>query len=69
MSFSRLSPNEYLEYYNNGIYPLKDLINEDKKTQNKFEAVKANLKRLEDQKGSGRRIDVADPAILSFQIP
>lgn len=46
---SKLSPNEYLEYYKSGIYPLKDLISEDKKTQKKFEAVKANLKRLEDQ--------------------
>ena len=47
---SRLSPNEYFEYYNSGIYPLKDLINEDKKTLKKFETVKGNLKKLEEEK-------------------
>lgn len=44
---ARLSPNEYLEYYRTGIYPLKDLIGEDQKTADRFAAVKGNLKKLE----------------------
>lgn len=44
---AKLSPNEYLEYYKTGIYPLKDLIKEDEKTTVKFNRVKDNLKRLE----------------------
>ncbi len=44
---ARLSPNEYLEYYKTGIYPLKDLISEDKKTLDRFAAVKDRLKKLE----------------------
>ena len=47
---SKLSPNEYLEYYKTGIYPLKDLVDEDEKTIKKFDTVKANLKRLEEEK-------------------
>ena len=47
---SKLSPNEYLEYYKTGIYPLKDLIGEDKKTLKKFETAKGNLKKLEEEK-------------------
>ena len=35
-----LSPNQYLEYYQTGIYPLKDLAKEDKKILDKFEKVK-----------------------------
>ena len=47
---SKLSPNEYLKYYKTGIYPLKDLVDEDEKTIKKFDTVKANLKRLEEEK-------------------
>ena len=35
-----LSPNQYLEYYRSGIYPLKNLVKEDKKVLEKFEKVK-----------------------------
>ena len=35
-----LSPNQYLEYYRSGIYPLKNLVKEDKKILEKFEKVK-----------------------------
>ncbi len=44
---AKLSPNEYLEYYRTGIYPLRDLICEDKKTLARFETVRDNLKKIE----------------------
>jgi len=47
---AKLSPNEYLEYYNTGIYPLKDLIREDKKTLARFKEVRSRLKGLEEGK-------------------
>ena len=47
---AKLSPNEYLEYYKTGIYPLKDLLQEEEKTLEKFMNVKENLRRLEKEK-------------------
>ena len=44
---AKLSPNEFLEYYKTGIYPLKDLVNEDKKVLTRFDTVRSNLKKLE----------------------
>mgnify|MGYP000691681932 CR=1 FL=1 len=44
---AKLSPNEYLEYYKTGVYPLKDIIEEDKDTLFKFDTVKHNLKNIE----------------------
>ena len=46
---SKLSPNEYLEYYKTGIYPLKDIVSEDEKTMNKFMKVKDNLEKFEEE--------------------
>lgn len=46
---ARLSPNEYLEYYKTGIYPLKDLIKEDEKTLARFEEVRNRMSRGADQ--------------------
>ena len=54
---AKLSPNEYLEYYKTGIYPLKQIISEDEKTLKKFQRVKDNLKKSEEEK------DQAEPAI------
>lgn len=50
---AKLSPNEYLEYYKSGIYPLKNLIDEDRKTLDKFESVRQNLKAIEISKIAG----------------
>ena len=46
---AKLSPNEYLEYYKTGIYPLKDIIEEDGKILEKFKSIKAKMKQSNNQ--------------------
>lgn len=43
---AKLSPNEYLEYYKTGEYPLKDLVKEPDKIKEKFNKLKAAQKEL-----------------------
>ena len=47
---AKLSPDEYLEYYKTGIYPLRQIANEDENTLKKFQTVKDNLKKSEEGK-------------------
>ena len=49
---AKLSPDEYLEYYKTGIYPLKDLIKEDEKTLKKFLMIKTRISQGSDQLAS-----------------
>lgn len=44
---AKLSPNEYLEYFKTGIYPLKDLVKEPEDIKYKFEAIKEDREILE----------------------
>ena len=44
MELAMLSPNEYLEYYKTGIYPLKDIIKEPENTKTKLDAIKTKSK-------------------------
>ena len=44
---AKLTPNEYLEYFKTGIYPLKDLVKEPEDTKYKFEAIKEDREILE----------------------
>ncbi len=46
---AKLSPNEYLEYYKTGIYPLKKIADEDGKTIKKFQMARKNLKKLQEK--------------------
>ena len=43
-NLAKLSPNEYLEYYKTGIYPLKEIIDEPQFTKQKFEEVREHIK-------------------------
>lgn len=47
---AKLSPNEYLEYYRTGSYPLKELVEEDEKILQKFQLTKDNLKKLDEER-------------------
>lgn len=42
MELAMLSPDQYLEYYKTGIYPLKDVVEEPLDVQSKFENIKNN---------------------------
>ena len=44
-NLAKLSPNEYLEYYKTGNYPLKHIIEEPIEYKKKFSLVKQNLDR------------------------
>ena len=44
MELAMLSPNEYLDYYKTGIYPLKDIIKEPENTKTKLDAIKTKSK-------------------------
>ena len=39
-----LSPNEYLEYYKTGTYPLKDIVEESEYVKYKLETIKDDRK-------------------------
>lgn len=41
-NLAKLSPNEFLQYFKTGIYPLKDLVNEPAKIIEKFKKIKDN---------------------------
>ena len=44
MNLAMLSPNEYLQYYKTGIYPLRDIVEEPDEIKRRFESIKENRK-------------------------